>query len=355
MLQMVSRTALHSSAKYPAPSLLSTITSRTFHSEYNSSLEEQTCVLPDGRKLGFAEYGSRSPDAVPAFFFHGAPGARYDGLGYHDSGKKLNVRIICPDRPGHGLSTHHPTRKLIDYPKDISLLAKHLKLTKYHVFGQSGGGPFALACAYGTPKDELLNATIVAGMGPPECATRDKAGLYTVIALWFHAKTPGLLKRFLNWYYNPAFINNDERLQKALNRFYKFLPKEEEEMIADPEAQPAIRALVRAAFAQGADGVIRDGQIYGSKDLWGFDLKDVQTHVQLIFGGKDTRTPLAFAQYYKEHLPDAELLEFPDAGHITIGNHVVEILAKAVGKEPPVEKDDDVSERPKEGQGLSSP
>lgn len=340
MLQTISRIALRNSAHRTVSSPLSTTTSRTFHSEYNASLEEQTCVLPDGRDLGFAEYGSRSDDAVPAFFFHGAPGARYDGLGYHDSAKKLNVRIICPDRPGHGLSTHHPTRKLVDYPKDISQLAKHLKISKYHVFGQSGGGPFAVACAYGTPKDELLNATVVAGIGPPECVKREVAGLYTVVALWFHIRTPGLLKRFFTWYYNPTFLNDDGRLQKALNRVYKWLPKDEQEEIADPEAQPAIRAVIRAAFAQGGDGVIRDGQIYASRELWGFELKDVQKHVQLIFGAKDTRTPLAFARYYKEHLPDAELLELSDAGHITIGKYVDEILAKAVGKELPAKKDE---------------
>jgi pimeloyl-ACP methyl ester carboxylesterase len=53
--------------------------------------------------MGFAEYGSLK--GTPTFFLHGSPGSRYDGIGLIDIAKKLNIRAICPDRPGHGLST----------------------------------------------------------------------------------------------------------------------------------------------------------------------------------------------------------------------------------------------------------
>ena len=51
-------------------------------------------------------------------------------------------------------------------------------------------------------------------------------------------------------------------------------------------------ACLKAAYAQGPDGVIRDGQIYGSP--WGFELEDVQKEVKLFYDHKNDRTPLVF-------------------------------------------------------------
>lgn len=113
------------------------IQTRTFHPCFTPQLEDQTTTLSDGRTIGFAEYGTRT--GTPTFFFHGAPGSRYDGFGYSEPAARLGVRLICPDRPGHGLSTAYPGRSLSSYARDISELAAHLGLRRYHVFGQSGG------------------------------------------------------------------------------------------------------------------------------------------------------------------------------------------------------------------------
>lgn len=42
-----------------------------------TSRENQTFKLPDGRVLGFAEYGN--PDGVPLLYFHGYPCCRLEG------------------------------------------------------------------------------------------------------------------------------------------------------------------------------------------------------------------------------------------------------------------------------------
>ena len=158
-----------------------TVRLRAFHRDYNAAGEEQSFKLSDGRTMGFAEYGD--PEGVPAFFLHGALGLRYDGLGLNDIAKKLGVRVIRADRPGHGLSSFQYSRKLIDYSLDISQLAKHLDTPQYNVFSQSSGGPYVVACAYGSPSHKTLNVAVVAGMGPPGVATVKNAGMYTVAAL----------------------------------------------------------------------------------------------------------------------------------------------------------------------------
>lgn len=198
------------------------------------------------------------------------------------------------------------------------------------MLGQSGGGPYAIACAYASPQSELLNVGVVAGIGPPAVLTLKHAGLYTVAALnavkWF----PGVMRSLTNWY-----LRDDRRLQRSISRMSKYLTEEDRVEITGPEAESMIMAVLKAAYAQGPDGVIRDGQIYSSS--WGFELEDVQKEVKLFYGRKDDRTPLAFGRYYKAHLPRAELIEFEDASHFTIPKHDEQILRKMIGlQETPV-------------------
>lgn len=88
-------------------------------------------TLPDGRKLGYAQYGSLT--GKPIFYLHGLPGARTEAACFEDLAIELDARIIATDRPGVGWSSPHPDRSLLDHPKDLEELAKHLQLEEYGV------------------------------------------------------------------------------------------------------------------------------------------------------------------------------------------------------------------------------
>lgn len=90
-----------------------------------------TLTLPDGRQLGFAQYGLLT--GKPVFYCHGLPGSRVEAGHLHEEAFATGVRIIATDRPGMGLSTPQPDRTLLDHPKDLELLADHLKLSEYGV------------------------------------------------------------------------------------------------------------------------------------------------------------------------------------------------------------------------------
>ena len=64
----------------------------------------QQIILPDGRRLGFAEYGIRA--GIPIFYFHGCPGSRLDALLVEPVAKRFGVRLIALDRPGFGISDY---------------------------------------------------------------------------------------------------------------------------------------------------------------------------------------------------------------------------------------------------------
>jgi hypothetical protein len=93
-----------------------------------------TYTLPDGRNLGYAEYGS--PTGKPVLYMHGLPGSRIEATRYHDLGKELGLRIISVDRPGHGWSTPFATyngRTVKSWADDVNALAEHLQLSEYAV------------------------------------------------------------------------------------------------------------------------------------------------------------------------------------------------------------------------------
>lgn len=92
-------------------------------------------TLPDGRKLGYAQFGDLS--GKPIFWLHGLPGSRTEAAYFHDIGLELGARIIGTDRPGMGKSTMCPGRKLLDWPKDLERLAEHLKIDQYAVVVRS--------------------------------------------------------------------------------------------------------------------------------------------------------------------------------------------------------------------------
>ena len=87
--------------------------------------DSRLTVLPDGRELGWLEIGR--PKGMPIFAFHGTPGSRYGIVIDEALVTKAGLRLICVDRPGYGLSTFQPGRRLIDWPRDVEYLADHLK------------------------------------------------------------------------------------------------------------------------------------------------------------------------------------------------------------------------------------
>jgi len=74
--------------------------------------------LPDGRALAYEAVGP--PGAPPIMHFHSIPSSRLEVFWEAASCGSLGYRVICPDRPGIGLSDHLPGRSLLDWPADAA-------------------------------------------------------------------------------------------------------------------------------------------------------------------------------------------------------------------------------------------
>ena len=63
------------------------------------------------------------------------------------------------------MSDFGPGRTVADWPEDVASLADALGIQKFTLFGPSGGGPYALACAWKIPH-RLTAVGVFAPMGP---------------------------------------------------------------------------------------------------------------------------------------------------------------------------------------------
>jgi hypothetical protein len=78
-----------------------------------SKATDKTIVLSDSRILGYAEYGVSN--GYPILYFHGGQESRLSSIFMDSTARKLNVRLISPDRPGIGLSTFQADRIFLDW------------------------------------------------------------------------------------------------------------------------------------------------------------------------------------------------------------------------------------------------
>lgn len=286
------------------------------------ALHAQTITLTDGRTLGYAEFGSSRDDATPLFYLHGTPGCRLDAAYYHPAGCELNVRIVAFDRPGYGLSSPLPGRKILDAPADIRELAKHLSLEQYYVLGFSGGGPYALACAHVLPETELLGAGVVAGVGPWRLGTYgmrlDNRVLFNAIYY-----TPWLARQLVSLGF-AAFIKGDD-VEKMNQTIAKSFSAADWEFCSRPDHADVLPAAMAAAFCQGVDGMMEDGRLVTSE--WGFEPEDIKAkHIRIWHGTADVNVPVTMGRYVHEQIPQSVLREFEGKTHFGLQANVADFL-----------------------------
>lgn len=146
--------------------LLHLLKKQIFHQEkatiHTDHAHDTTLQLHDGRTLGYAEYGMR--DAKALFYFHGQPGSLLEARFLAEQAKHSGIRLIGIDRPGMGLSRFKAGRRLLDWPDDVAELADSPYIDRFAVVGFSGGGPYALVCAYKIPHS-LTACGIISGIG----------------------------------------------------------------------------------------------------------------------------------------------------------------------------------------------
>jgi pimeloyl-ACP methyl ester carboxylesterase len=276
-------------------------------------------TLRDGRILGFAEYGQ--PQGRPIFFFHGWPSSRLEAEMVAATAHRLHVRLVAADRPGFGLSSFQPGRRLLDWPADVLELADALGLARFAVLGVSGGGPFAAACALAIP-ERLGVAGIVSGVGPLDTpgALEQMRPLNRRLAT-IGRRAPWLF-RLVAWPDVRALKRDPEGY---FARAMADMPEPDRATLARVEIRSCLQRAGQEAFRAGLRGAAHENALVARP--WGFRLEDIAIEVQLWHGELDRNAPSAMGHYMAAAIPRCQARFYEDEGHASLlANHQEAIL-----------------------------
>jgi pimeloyl-ACP methyl ester carboxylesterase len=280
-------------------------------------VEDRVLRLPDGRRLGFAEYGASA--GAPILVLHGTPGSRLMVRVTDQPARRQGLRVIAPDRPGFGLSDPRPGRGLLDWPDDATALADFLGIERFAVAGISGGGPYALACALRVP-ERLTVAGVISGMGPPVGEVRAGLGRRHRAGFATMRGAPPLLRAIMA----VARLGWDRAPERLMDAIHGLLPEGDKAIVARPEVRDSLMAGLREAFRQGGRGAADELLLFVRP--WGFRLEDIRAPVRLWHGEADTIVPAIMGRHVASAIPGCRAELIPGAGHYWAFEHVEELL-----------------------------
>lgn len=279
-------------------------------------------TTPDGRSLLVQEAGD--PDGVPILFHAGTPNSR---LIYREDAEKaarMGVRLLCYDRPGYGGSTRHEGRNAGDCAADVRAIAQAMGISRVAVYGASGGGPHAIACA--ALLGDLVPAVAVLASPAPWGAEGldyfDGMGELNVedTKLYFADKTAAREK---------CEADRRELLEADANAMFEAIQSvlsPVDAAVLTGEFAEFLMATFKAGLAPGADGWWDDGVV--GLTPWGFDLQAISTPTLLHHGRHDRFVPYSHGEWLAAHLPGVEARLTEDDGHLTLyANHLENIFA----------------------------
>jgi pimeloyl-ACP methyl ester carboxylesterase len=280
--------------------------------------EPRTVTVGSGRTVGLYEYGN--PTGQPVMVFHGVPACGAGFVFADEPARERRLRLIAPDRPGVGLSTAFDGWTVGSYPSMVTEFADALDIDRFAVWGYSGGGPYAVACAAAVG-ERVSRAAISAGMGQVGVWAEDDDFEKSDRQMLAMARTrPGLARTIM------AVTSRLARMspKSATKSFAKQL-SESDRAVIDTLGTPAeAMALYTQAFLRGARGVIDDYRAIGQP--WGVDLAAITAPVKVFQGDADPMVPVRHSQELAQRVRGAELVIWPGEGHLATVTHVREIL-----------------------------
>jgi pimeloyl-ACP methyl ester carboxylesterase len=278
---------------------------------------DRTIRLADGRRLGYSEFGDR--EGAPVIYFHGWPGARVEARLGDDAARLSGVRLIAIDRPGMGLSTFQPNRKLLDWPDDVVEAAARLGLNRFAVLGISGGGPYAAACAWKLP-DRLTCAGIVSSLAPfdvpgavASMGRRNRMAFKLVQRL-------SVLRRILMARAAWLVSRRPERVLES-----GVTAAEDAKYLDRPNVRNVLEDSLREAFRGGSRGPAWEMGVYAKP--WRFRLEEIRVPVHVWHGEDDVNAPISMGRYLGTSIPGCRATFYPGEAHLHFVDRLAEILA----------------------------
>lgn len=284
----------------------------------------QSIQLPDGRTLGFAEYGE--PQGRPLIFCHGWPSSRVQGHLVAAAAQGRGLRVIAPDRPGIGLSTSLQGRGFSDWPVDLAALADALHIDRFLVLGFSGGGPYALATAALLP-DRVVATAVVCG-APPLDQPEHRGDMH-----WTY-RTLAAVKQLRRVVLPPVLDSSRWMVHRGhdkppLSWLMRSIPPVDRKALDQRGGWEAVSASYLEAIRHGAGPVLEDGELYLRP--WDFDPATIRGPLAIWHGTADRNLPCSLVKRLAARIPHASTRWVEGGGHYSLPTqHIDEILDELI-------------------------
>jgi pimeloyl-ACP methyl ester carboxylesterase len=205
-------------------------------------------------------------------------------------------------------------RSVADVAADVTAILDQLGVEHFATYGESGGGPHALACAALLP-DRCVAAATVAGVGPSDAPDLDwLAGMGEGNIAEFGAAREGAeaLTDNLTAQAEEIFAASPEQLVDALRPHLSGVDAK----ALTGELAEFILTAIKAGLEPGIDGWFDDDLAFIKP--WGFDLGEIGVPVLVTQGEQDKMVPVAHGRWLGDHVAGAHARIFPEEGHLTL-------------------------------------
>jgi pimeloyl-ACP methyl ester carboxylesterase len=279
------------------------------------SARDRAVVTADGRGLLLREWGSL--DGSPVIAHHGTPSCRLDRPGSEADDGRTGVRVISFDRPGYGGSPPRPGRNVGAAAEDVAAIADALGLDRFAVYGVSGGGPHALACA-ALLGERVTRVAVSGSVAPADDPELDWfSDMHPLSVPEFRAAMQGRAE--LEPLVRPYVAALREDPHAASDAWLDGLPASDRRILLDPARRELDAIAEVEANRQAGEGWIDDDLALVRP--WGFELESIAVPVRLWHGEADILIPPAHSRRLARRIPAAELVLVPGAGHWLDADH----------------------------------
>jgi pimeloyl-ACP methyl ester carboxylesterase len=281
---------------------------------------EHQIATHDGRVLQVLERGV--PDGRAVLVHSGTPNSRL--LFDRDvvRAERQGIRLISYDRPGYGGSTVHTGRKVGDCAEDVRTIARALGIEQLGVWGISGGGPHAIACAALLP--DLVPAVAVLASPAPWAAPGldyfDGMGERNREDLELMLEDPVAARARCEQDRVEAIEATPDSVLETLKTLLS--PVDAEALTR--EVADHLIARARSGLAPGSDGWWDDELAFLAP--WGFELSAIRTPVLLYHGRQDRFVPFVQGEWLARHIPGVRAELTDDDGHLTLTERYLEVI-----------------------------
>jgi pimeloyl-ACP methyl ester carboxylesterase len=203
---------------------------------------------------------------------------------------------------------------MADEAGDVAAIADELGIDKFALWGHSGGGPHALACA------AALSGRLVAAASLAAPAPYPAEGID-----WFAGMGEAnvedaqlMLNDLPAW--EAKLARESQEMSNAtveqLREVFASLLSEVDRAAFTADVADLLLSQAKEGLRGGPEG-IRDDNLEAARP-WGFELSAIRTPLQIWHGRHDRFVPFSHGEWLAAHLPGADVHLEPEEGHVTL-------------------------------------